>query len=547
MNTAPPQQFPGTVKNSTTGQPLLLRLWWVIPCLAACVFTAFYLSVHTIGQDEVWSFPVIHLPFPKLWAHVNSPGSIDVHPVGMYAAGRVAYLVFGSPRWMPVLPLIIWFAGVIVFVVSARPLIRRPWALWVFAALAFMHPQALMWSPAFRWYPYWSGLGLILISITLLRPGDRLPSIKLCLLAGLVGAVLVYFSYVTAMLAACIAVAWLVRYGTSRASLARLAVVLTLGALLSAPQIIPFFTAHLKGLRGQQASMLVCALRLAHGLSIGEAILPWRPAGVCLLLGFLLPAWVAVAWRWFRRPAWLGDPARRAELALLVVFLGLVCLGVASKLSWKTRSFLLLAPISALFLTLGCQTIRWRAWPALTILATAVWIATGGYNLLTRTGTAKIGVNMRPDDVVNKICELAQGRPVLVFTYDGVLPYELNTLRIERGQPVMVCSSFPDLVRQIPSGLQGDYQSPALVFVVETFMDLTSQKEQEVRQTMKQVRSGLSQESLLQLDYDPDHRIKSHFYRTQLPEYLFVIHYGPPAQGADYREIIRTFEQLKVP
>src|SRR5258705_5509280 len=96
----------------------------------------------------------------ELWRWSNTQ---DFHPPGAHAVDRLALLVVRSDRLLAALHLLIWSAGVLWFVLSARRFTASRWGQALFTAVSFMHPQALMWGSSIRWYPVWWGLAMAVI------------------------------------------------------------------------------------------------------------------------------------------------------------------------------------------------------------------------------------------------------------------------------------------------------------------------------------------------------------------------------------------------
>jgi len=484
---------------------------------------------------------------PKLWYGVNVS---DVHPPGTYLIGKLAWWLFDSPRWMTVLPLLIWLGAVAVFVARVGPLLGSSWSRVLFATIAFFHPHAMMWTNTFRWYPIWSGLVLLTLAYGPLRPPAKTPAdwpgFGTTLALGALGALMFYVSYLTVLWLPCFALAWFVRFGRSRMALTGLALVLVIVFLGATPQLVPFVQVHLRGAASQRGPILYGAARLLHGLSVGEAVQPWHPMGL-LVLPVLGAAFILAVRRWGRTPGDVGnstvpqDDRRRLIAALGTWIAALTLAGIATGLAARPRSFVVLVvPISLLLVT-GLETIRKPRLRLLVTVFIAGWLIIGASHLLLRRATAKAGMNDHPDELAARIIELAQGRPALVFTYDKMLLFELNRQRQSRKVPLVVCSCDADFVHRLPPAPALSH-APQMIFVVNTFIGSLTEDAARITRVFDQARALIAADQRWeqQLGADPDAPIKRWLTGVDLPRYRYGVTWGSPRRGEETKLVARA-------
>ena len=131
------------------------------------------LRYRNLYEDEWFTLSAVQKPLRELWHWANTR---DMHPPGAYALDRYLLMLAGSARRLAALHLLVWSAGSLFFVLSARRLLGGAWGRAGFAAVAFMHPLVLMRVSGIRWYPIWWGLALVLVALGLLARGrDDVP------------------------------------------------------------------------------------------------------------------------------------------------------------------------------------------------------------------------------------------------------------------------------------------------------------------------------------------------------------------------------------
>ncbi len=457
---------------------------------------------------------------------------------------QVLLHAIGSSRGIAVVHLVAWYAAVAFFVLSAQPLLRSAWGRAVFAAVAFMHPQLLMWAGTIRWYPVWWGLALVVLAAGLLpRRHDRVPSLAVTVMLGVAAAALLYMDYLAFIFLPCFAVAWVVRHGLSRPSVGRLLAMAGIGIVLAWPVVSWFPNQHaLRQCAVAIGNPLGAALFMAHGLSIGQSILPWHPVSVIVVLGLLLPCGWWFAREFFRR--WREsrgtDPAGRRELAAVLCFLVLmVAAAIASGLGTKPRSFLGLAVVMGLLIALGAERVTSRPGRGLVAALMVLWIATGAYHLIARTGTAKRQLNDRPEEVIARLDQLSGHEPALVLTESLTLTYEINE-RGARGKTALrVCSIWDDPVHGHPPGLELDVLQLPWVFVVSE-VEAEPADRALVADALASSRRLIQDERSVDLGQDPDWKLKSRLSGQRLEPYRFHVWYGHPRPG-DWRAVGEKF------
>ena len=495
------------------------------------------LRCRNVYEDEWLSLAFIQKPMGELWRWTIECGC---HPPGALALDRLALLAMGSARGIAALHLVVWFACMGFFVLRAQRLLRSEWGRWGFAAAAFMHPQLLMWAGTLRWYGVWWGVALVVLAVGLLpRQSDREPSWAVSAALGLAGALLLYLDYLAFLFLPCFGVAWLVRYGPSKAAIVRLLAIAGLSAGFAWPVLTSFPDQQaLQQCSAEVANHVAAAFQMVHGLSIGQAIMPWHPVGAVVLLGLLLPCIGglvrALIDRW-REPA-PAVPSARREVAALVCFLALMlAAAVASGLGTKPRSFLGLGAVVSLLLALGAERMTLRPWRALATALVVLWIATGATNLIARTGTAKRQLNDRPEQVIERLEQIAGDGPALVLTSNLILTFEINQRRARGRTPLVVGSIWNDPVHGFPAGLPpGAERMPIVLVLAEAEAETTGPD--PGRDALTAARRMIAGERHEEVGWDPDWQLKSWLARRRLEPYRFHIWYGRPRPG-DWRAV----------
>jgi len=502
-----------------------------LAALSSFAFSLAFLAVRNIYDDELRSFEVILNPFPQL---LHLARTTDVHPPGMYLLSRIAFLLTGSERWMTVLPLLVLYAGLVVFAYRVRPLLAQRPAAWITAVvLIFWHPQLLLWGNSVRWYPYWTGLALILLAGTLLAP-VRSASVARLALLGLALAAMLYLSYATLTFALAFVCAWAFRWGVTRTSLRDLAILAGTAAVVAAPQLPALLLVHIPNSGTQRSSLVVSAARLFHGMVISEAMFPWQPVGLIFAFGVALPLGLRGAWTVLR------DRDSRALGSLAIWCAVLAILAVASGLGGKARTFIVLCPAWGVLVGAGLGELRrsWGRWVAWGV--TAAWLLVGCAHELGRERTAKSGLNDRVDEVVNLVTSQAGSEPALIVSYDPATVYALNEARIRSGRPWTVCSAYPDAIHGIPAAQVG--AQPKKVFVVRSFVGSLLPNARWLDRVLSSAEAGIVAPSKAMLSKDPDWGMKRRVpgmgdAAAALPEYRFVVTYGDARAGYDFRPL----------
>ncbi|MBW2388073.1 MAG: hypothetical protein JRG89_06510 [Deltaproteobacteria bacterium] len=254
------------------------------PWLALVISLAFafaYAATRNIYDDEVASFGTTMRPFAEIWRAANAG---DIHPPGQYVLSSFFLNLMGSARSMTLGPLVFIYIGLTSFVAALlrnNTLVGSSRTL--FAVVAFLHPQILMWGGSIRWQSYWTGLALIVLTLGLSlhrEPEDEkldLPSYPVLLTTGLLLAALLYINYLSFVLIGAFALAWAIRYPMSPASWARLAFTLAIAGLLFIPQIRPLVDVHMASAARQTPSGIGVFLKLLPGALVGQALMPWHP------------------------------------------------------------------------------------------------------------------------------------------------------------------------------------------------------------------------------------------------------------------------------
>ncbi|HEV2691073.1 MAG TPA: hypothetical protein VGV35_21100, partial [Bryobacteraceae bacterium] len=282
------------------------RLFAASIVVASCLVSIAFLSVRNMYDDEVGSFHFISKPVAVIWQSANSS---DFHPPGMYVLSHFFYSLTGSVRWTTLGPLAALYAGLLVFFLATRKhFLHDKAAALFFCALLFLHPQLLMWGNSIRWYPYWTGIALVFLTIglSLYLPANREakpPSVWVCGVLGMMAGALFYLNYMSLLFLAAFAAAYAVRY--SGRQLWKLVVIGGTLLLLALPQLTPFLAVHLPKRGLQQFSRLAAAGRVFHATFMSEAMLPWHPVALLFLAVVAAPL-AAILWRQVRRgnPVW---------------------------------------------------------------------------------------------------------------------------------------------------------------------------------------------------------------------------------------------------
>lgn len=501
---------------------------------ASCLVSIAFLSTRNMYDDEVGSFHFISKPVAAIWQSANSS---DFHPPGMYVLSHFFYSLTGSVRWTTLGPLAVLYTGLLVFFLATRKhFIHDNAAALFFCALLFLHPQLLMWGNSIRWYPYWTGIALVLLTIglSLYLPANREakpPSIWICGVLGLMAGALFYLNYMSLLFLAAFAAAYAVRY--SGKQLWKLLIVGSTVLLLALPQLAPFLTVHLPKRGLQQFSRLASGARVFHATFMSESMLPWHPVGLLFLAVVAAPL-AMILLRQIRR----GNPVWKSLGALFVV---LFILAAASGLGGKPRSFIVLAPIFAFLAATAFLTTGPRYRVAATV-AMVCWMGFGIGHLLARTGTAKGGMNDHPEEIVRYIAGKSAGQSAIIFLHDPALAYVLN----DAGQPWTVVSVSGDAVHGLASGEVRLKGTPAMEFVILSYTGDQGEVAAKLDQRLQQARDVMTVAGSAKFGRDDQVAIKRRLpglgvAGKLLPDYRFEIEYGYPKPGVAWESFAPVF------
>ena len=460
----------------------------------------------------------------------------DVHPPGMYLLAHLAWRILPSYRWMGLFPCIALYLGLAVFFFAVTPLFHGTRAQLLLLLPATLHPELLLWSNTFRWYSWWTGLALIVLTIAL-QPQTARPvlSARRAAVLGTLLAALFYINYITLLFAAALIVAMLVRYrAQSRGGLA-LSTLIVSGVflLLSAHQLHIMIAVHLPGAENQRTHLLASAVRLAIAFSASEAYVPWHPLAVLAYLTFAYLCATGIV-QFARRVR--TTACEHSPLYALVVFDLLFCaLAILSGLGGKPRSAMLLAPAFApLAAMAGGRLSGWAQNALLGFLA--LWSGVGITHMLGRYGQAKSTMNDHPEQVVRFVREDAGGSCAIVATFDTGLTF---TLAQDRLPNVVVFSAVNQELAHGSALAQASGCIPTRLYLVRSYWggdnDWTRAIHAE-QAAMQQLIDGPLQ--LHSFSPDPEAARKRQLARlpwvggdvgnaAELPDYRFVVTSGP--------------------
>lgn len=395
------------------------------------------LAARNLYDDEIFSLDIITRPLRDI-VRLTSEG--DVHPPGMYLLAHLAWLATGSFRWMDLLPGLVLYAGLAVFLLQLTPLFARVRAQLCLLLLATLHPQLLMWGATSRWYTWWTGIALIALAVAL-QPKQTRPALGIARAAalGLLLAALFYLNYITLLFALALAMAMAVRYHyRPRRELARQAALLAAVFLaLIAPQLHTMLaTLHSPEAGQQRSGLALSTLRLLQSLAASEAYLPWHPLAIAAVAVFaVLCVWGLVALlrvRGQRSGANSDGIDASGGLASIALFAAaFFVLVAASGLGGKPRSGLLLVPVLAVVLAMAVDRLNPRLQNA-TLVFFAVWSGVGMAHMLGRYGLTKATMNDRPEQVVAFVAQTIPPDCGVVVTYDSGLAFALAQARLPR-------------------------------------------------------------------------------------------------------------------
>lgn len=517
----------------------------VIPA-CALVLMLVILGCRNIYEDEILSFAFIDQPsISAVWSYTNHT---DIHPPGMYVLDKLALAVTGSYRWLAVLPTLVWFFGTWIFVASARNAFRTRWGAALFSAIAFMHPQILMWCTTLRWNSYFAGIGLITLSMAVLahEPDGSLrksvPCSSRCIVMGIGLATLFYLNYTMALFCICFSAAWIARHGYSFDSVKRLVLTGAVSVVGSLPQLSALFAYHLPQAQRQNhfKSLTHSAARILHGATVGEAMLPLAPIAVIIGFFFIVPNSFSALRSLITQRRNEDDRSICVRTIAAFFFAGIAC-AIFSGLGASPRNFCYLSAAVGFLLAIGAETIPHRAWHFASSVLVALWIGLGAHNMILRTGTAKGGFNDHYEEIVQKIVQLTEGKSAVIVLYNANLDFEFNELRLKNKLPIAICSETPDCIHQIERGFQGDVLAFERVIVIENYPFPEGQD--PMIPLLAEAKSAIGNTIVSEMGYDPDYQMKSLLSRQAIPPNRFKITSGD-ARNFDWKELSAKLAEL---
>ena len=476
----------------------------------------------------------------------------------MYLLAHLAYRILPSFRWMNLLPGLVLYAGLAVFLLAVTPLFTRFRAQLCLLLLATLHPQLLMWSATFRWYCPWTGLALIALTLAL-QPREPQPTLSPArsISIGLLLAGLFYLNYITLLFALALAAAILLRYRAQPLRQLLLRVLLALGvfAALAIPQLHTMFAVHIPNGRAQSYGLAVSCIRLLQSVAASETYLPWHPLAILadLLCAAFCVAALAAVLR-LRSSALIAPKASAAAhnlpsqaaafdgpLASIILFaLAFFLLVALTGLGGKPRNGLLLIPVLAPVAALIVGSLRPRMQDAV-LLFLVLWSAVGIAHLLGRYGLTKSTMNDRPEQVVAFVAQTtdsqsASPRCTVVVTYDSALAFTLAQAHLPR---TLTISPFRGPLFGGARTLPPDDCDHPRLYAVTSFLGGDPLRERILNSELNsslQYIDGPPHTDLL--DFDPDAARKRSLSRlsglsgdltslARLPDYRYVVTSGP--------------------
>ena len=513
---------------------------------ASFILALLFLGFRNIYDDEVASFNLIGDSAGNI---IRISNSEDVHPPGMYLLSHTAYVLIPSPRWMTVIPLLVFYAGLAVFVFAVSPLFTRKRSRVCFLLLATLHPQLLMWSNSIRWYGWWTGIALLVLAIALQPRKAGPPSLtyRRAALLGVLLACLFYVNYITLLFAAALFLSVLLRYSLSiwRQSLVTLACFI----LLIAPQLRPFLTVHMPASGHQRGSLVVSAARTLQSLSASEAYLPWHPLALIAVVIFLCfaTAGLTLAIRFARKSgdSFFAEGRRQPVICILAFAAVFLFLVVFSGLGAKPRNGLLLIPVLAPAAALVFGEIKSRLLQNALLGFFAVWIAVGLGHLIGRRGVSKAGMNDRPEQVLNFVRDSRGTSCSVTMTYDPEVTFTMARSRLPHS---LVLGYGPNSMYRGAPAFDPRDCSHIELYVVRSYLggyrngqDLLN----ELARAQHFIGGPVETESF---GFDPDARVKRKLSSlipgaAGLPDYRYVVSSGAisPADLASMESQLRLF------
>jgi hypothetical protein len=504
----------------------------------------------------------MNLSWGELWREANSH---DMHPPGMYALSRFFCRLTGSERWLTLGPLAFAYTGLFVFVLRVGPTLHGGRSRQVLlAGLTFFHPLLLMWTNSIRWYPYWSGLALITLSLALLPPRSardggavvlQPPRASWCMGLGALTGCMMYLNYITLVFLAALLLAWIFRYPVSRCLFKRFSLLAVTAGIVALPQIRPMVLIHLPmGTGYHRANLLASAARMAHGLFIGDAILPWHPIAPIMFLLVVVPSCVTlfvITMRYFRRIGAFRtfiSTEKPLFVSLLVFCTCVFFIGAFTRVGIKPRSFLLLVPLWTYLLTLALCHRPTGALRKVMLIIIVLWLGTGAANLATKSNTSRGQVNDNREEVVRFIAEQAGSGKAVIFAHDAGIIYAINQYRLSHQAHWELCALRWDNIHELPPGTITDPSGVESVFVVDTYVVIVRGSTGHTRITnpMDAAKSAIADPRVARLGPDKHVAFKRMVRglgidTSNMPAYRFVVTYGPPRPDVMWSDLAAAF------
>ena len=501
--------------------------------LVSAALSVVLLAVRNLYDDELSSVPLVKDSIRNI-VHLTS--ETNVHPPGMYVLAHLAYLVVPSIRWINLFPAALLYAGLALFLFEVTPLFAQTRSRVCLLLLATLHPQLLMWGTSFRWYGWWTGIALIVLTVALQpRKSEPLLSVARALTLGVLLACLFYLNYITILFAFALGVAMALRYRNTARPRLLFPVLLSLVVFfaLVAPQIPTMLKVHLPQSENQRSGLPASFLRLLQSIATSEAYLPWHPLAILSGLLFIMLCVVGlIAILRMKRSPLLDVLNSSSSLAAITLFsIVFFFLVAVTRLGGKPRNGLLLIPTLAVVIAWIVSTLRPRLQSA-AILFFALWSAVGIAHLLGRYGLTKASMNDRPELVVSFVQQTSGTGCSVVITYDPAVAYALTHPSLPR---VLVISPF-DEGRESTQALPPDDCAKPTLYVVQSYWgDPVFQKvlAGELRIATEYIQG---QPGTRFFDLDPDAARKRQLAR--LP--LLGRELAPAALLPDYRYAVTT-------
>lgn len=554
--TALQQQQSGNARKRGLSVGVNARVLFVTFGLAV-LFAGSFLANRNLYDDEIGSLVFMRLPYAEITARANTG---DVHPPGQYWIGRLAFSVLQSPRWSALLPTALQLGGLAVFVsalLGGGAL--RGGARWLFAGVAFLHPQVMMWGTSLRWQSSWTGIVLAAFALGLSlhrepREGRLAPpSVAMCFGVGVSFAAALYINYLAVLAIGLFAAGWWLRFPASRASAGRLAIVVGTAGLLFVPQLGPLLTVHLPGGGSQVWFGIWAAANLLPGAFVGQAIVPWHPLVLTFGVAMLPLLWLLCrnAGRHVSRSGGLLASLRQANPAWFVLFalcLFVVVLATLTGLGRKARNFVFLGPMFAYLLATTWSWIT-RAFLRRGLTALLVsWIGLSGWHLLSKTRTWKGGFNDRHDEVIDLARTHATDARAVFFSIDPGLAFAIHTAAAAGGQSWVVCGPTIDRYHEAPCDRLLESGQPVdRVFIVNSYAGSYTNVRGDYLRLMAKIRKTMYAVGIAKLSFDPDANIKRRLPGPLAPfnpNYRYKVHYGPPGPHTDLSHFAGAYRSL---